>query len=101
MQFSISDTEKISLSTKGGFLVPLDCIDTIYDTEGKEINPKVGDVIYSVPDDNYFLVIVVDTSDVRVDYVNNNRLHWNKDVFTNPSVLNYWFDFLDTEGELS
>ena len=101
MQFSISDTEKISLSTKGGFLVPLDCIDTIYDTEGKEINPKVGDVVYSVPDDNYFLVIAVDTSGVRVDYVNNNRLHWNKDVFTNPGVLNYWFDFLDTEGELS
>lgn len=33
--------------------------------------------------------------------VYNNRLYWCKDVYENPAVLNYWFDFLDSEGELS
>jgi uroporphyrinogen-III synthase len=26
---------------------------------------------------------------------------WNKQVFTAPEMLNFWFDFLDTSGELS
>lgn len=26
--------------------------------------------------------------------------YWNKDVYLNPSNLYFWFDFLDTEGEL-
>lgn len=26
--------------------------------------------------------------------------YWNKDVYLNPSNLCFWFDFLDTEGEL-
>ncbi len=29
-----------------------------------------------------------------------DRLHWNKNVFEHPELLNFWFDFLDTEGEL-
>ena len=29
------------------------------------------------------------------------RKYWNKDVYENPHLLNFWFDFLDTEGELS
>jgi hypothetical protein len=26
---------------------------------------------------------------------------WNKLVYTDPNSLNFWFDFLDTKGELS
>ena len=26
--------------------------------------------------------------------------YWNKDVFNSPEMLNFWFDFLDVEGEL-
>lgn len=26
--------------------------------------------------------------------------YWNKNVFEHPELLNFWFDFLDTEGEL-
>lgn len=29
------------------------------------------------------------------------RCYWCRDVYENPGVLNYWFDFLDSEGELS
>lgn len=26
--------------------------------------------------------------------------HWNKQIHLDPNVLNFWFDFLDTEGDL-
>ena len=26
---------------------------------------------------------------------------WNKNIKENPSVLNFWFELLDTEGEIS
>jgi hypothetical protein len=29
-----------------------------------------------------------------------DRLYWNRNVFEKPELLNFWFDFLDTEGEL-
>ena len=32
---------------------------------------------------------------------NNDQQYWNKNVFEHPEVLNFWFDFLDTNGELS
>lgn len=34
-------------------------------------------------------------------YDNGDRIHWNKDVYESPETLNFWFEFLDTEGELS
>jgi hypothetical protein len=33
--------------------------------------------------------------------LNNERKFWNQDVFNAPETLNFWFDFLDAEGELS
>ena len=30
-----------------------------------------------------------------------NNEYWNKNVFESPELLNFWFDFLDIEGELS
>ena len=36
-------------------------------------------------------------------YYGLNDLHryWNKQVYEQPEVLNFWFDFLDTEGTIS
>jgi hypothetical protein len=31
----------------------------------------------------------------------SNKKYWNKNVFERPETLNFWFDFLDTEGELT
>jgi hypothetical protein len=32
---------------------------------------------------------------------NNDYPCWNKDVYLNPELLNFWFDFLDTSGALA
>lgn len=34
-------------------------------------------------------------------YCDGNNICWNKNVYERPETLNFWFDFLDTEGELS
>ena len=34
-------------------------------------------------------------------YSTGENQYWNKNVFENPENLNFWFDFLDAEGELS
>lgn len=41
--------------------------------------------------------------EVKSNYYDSTHLHkyWNKNVYEHPEVLNFWFDFLDTEGELS
>jgi hypothetical protein len=58
-------------------------------------------IIYS-PWDNFYLVVDdVEDSIYVSSYYDDANLYWNKNVSTNPSALNYWFDFLDTEGELS
>ena len=30
----------------------------------------------------------------------DSRQYWNKNVYEHPEVLNFWFDFLDAQGEL-
>lgn len=34
-------------------------------------------------------------------YTSGERKYWNINVFEHPDLLNFWFDFLDTEGELA
>jgi hypothetical protein len=34
-------------------------------------------------------------------YYNGDKIYWNKNVYERPELLNFWFDFLDVEGELS
>ena len=29
-----------------------------------------------------------------------NDAYWNKQIHLDPNTLNFWFDFLDTEGDL-
>lgn len=31
---------------------------------------------------------------------NSNLYYWNRNIIYNPTLLNFWFDFLDTEGDL-
>lgn len=102
-QFSISDS-KIITSFEGDnphFKVPRDMIDTLFKEEDKEEPVHTGDIIYFIKDDNSFKVVDEETYYVYISYYMESRLHWNKNVFINPGSLNYWFDFLDTEGELS
>ena len=43
-----------------------------------------------------------DPSDTSADfYQDGEKKSWNKNVYESPEVLNFWFDFLDVEGELS
>lgn len=43
--------------------------------------------------------------DCKIDdenyYHEGDNIYWNKNVYERPESLNFWFDFLDTEGELS
>ncbi len=63
---------------------------------------------YYIPSENYKVytynqeTFEADRSKiVRAVRESDSRRFWCKDVYENPGVLNYWFDFLDTEGELS
>ena len=40
------------------------------------------------------------TLEVKDYYTDGNYKHWNKLVHTQPELLNFWFDFLDSQGEL-
>ena len=42
-----------------------------------------------------------ETSDSDNYYMDGEYKYWNKIVYESPQNLNFWFDFLDTEGELS
>ena len=39
-------------------------------------------------------------SDIENYYQDGDRKYWNRDVFESPETINFWFDFLDTPGEL-
>ena len=39
--------------------------------------------------------------DYYTDEEAGSKQYWNKNVYERPEALNFWFDFLDTEGELS
>jgi hypothetical protein len=44
-------------------------------------------------EENYY-IIPKEGEDLR------DKLYWNRTVFEAPDQLNFWFDFLDTQGEL-
>ena len=46
---------------------------------------------YQVDIENYYY---------EVPEGDEEKMFWNKNVFEHPHMLNFWFDFLDTEGEL-
>lgn len=42
-----------------------------------------------------------DEVDLYYTHPSDDHLYWRKDVYEHPEALNFWFDFLDFEGELS
>ena len=92
--------ERITVNNQR-FIVPKTLIDTLYDEDDNAIPIKYQDIVYFVPDDSYFIVTEDAGANVKMKYYDEARLHWHKNVFVNPGSLNYWFDFLDTAGELS
>ena len=49
--------------------------------------------------DKYYEYLTIE--DINTDKIDPQYLHWNKNVVDAPETLNFWMDFLDTEGELS
>jgi hypothetical protein len=100
-QHSLSH-KRITLQASGTeFIVPKNLIDTLYDDKDEPILIAEDDIIYFIPDDSYFIVTGDAGANIYMKYYDESRLHWHKNVFVNPGSLNYWFDFLDTAGELS
>ena len=83
------------------FRIPKTYINTVYDEDGNVKEITSSDILYSPLDDNYFDITAVGNDVIECIYYSSPRMHWNKSVFLNPGSLNYWFDFLDTDGELS
>jgi hypothetical protein len=101
-KYALGDNGIVTHSeTAGVFRVLTSMIDSLIDEKGEEIPIEIGDIVYFTEDDSYFLVLTAPTSTIDIRYYDKPELHWNKMVFENPSVLNYWFDFLDTSGELN
>lgn len=61
--------------------------------DGSKANDQVilNPIIYNVANYDY----------VQPDSEEFDQLYWNKSILDSPTSLNFWFDFLDTEGELS
>lgn len=58
--------------------------------------------ILSLDRDNALAEVEKLTKDVENYYdANGPYPHWNKNVYEVPDALNFWIDFLDTEGALS
>lgn len=91
------------IETQYWFDVPTKCIENLYNEDGDPILFAIGDILFSKGDNSYFEVIDMSLDGKTMCCVpyENARLFWNKSVFLNPGSLNYWFDFLDTEGELN
>lgn len=65
----------------------------------------------NLKNDKRSLEIDIDELKIKLDNYKNDienyyqgeddeYLYWNKNVFEHPELLNFWFDFLDLEGEL-
>lgn len=59
----------------------------------EDIEYDAHETYYIQQFDNYY----TETNTVKDE---KDRINWNKIVFEAPDNLNFWFDFLDTEGEL-
>jgi hypothetical protein len=64
----------------------------IYDSENEKQVHRYDDELNSVMKDIYY-------REVKTIY-STNHLYWNRSVFERPSELSFWFDFLDSSGDL-
>lgn len=80
-----------------------------YGVELTEGEAYKAECTYLIPSENYEVYTYTTTKQFNADrkklvrFIGEDdvRCYWNRDVYENPGVLNYWFDFLDSEGELS
>lgn len=51
---------------------------------------------------SYYIKDYDNNGNVSYDYCasKNSKMYWLRNVYEHPELLNFWFDFLDTEGEL-
>lgn len=51
---------------------------------------------------NYYYYDYDENNNIIYDYQvsNNEKMFWLRNVYEHPELLNFWFDFLDTEGQL-
>lgn len=64
----------------------------IYDSENEKQVHRYDNELNSVMRDIYY-------REVKTIY-STNHLYWNRSVFERPSELSFWFDFLDSSGDL-
>jgi hypothetical protein len=62
---------------------------------------KLSEKLASYQNDivNYYYYNYDENGEVVSNYEGSKRW-WNRDVFESPETINFWFDFLDTPGEL-
>ena len=82
------------------FKIPYSKISSVYDEKEQEIPIAKKDILYSYQDMHHFIIKKIENSYAYCEYYKNEKLDWNKNVYLNQSALNYWFDFLDVNGEL-
>ena len=88
----------------------------IYNQELAKVNLKINnlkEVIQTKSKDYFIVQDEIDKINNDIDDINyrlslfekenfsDEYAYWNKNVILNPSVLNFWLEFLDTSGELS
>lgn len=74
----------------------------IIESQIKYLTEKKDDIIKTIDNlilekENFY------TPTDKKDNMENKdpKVHWNKNIFEAPYLLNFWFDFLDTDGMLS
>lgn len=70
------------------------------------VNRYVTQEEFNATPEAYFLPVIGGAFDNKVIYYTKdsgefNSEYWATKIFTDPEKLNFWIDFLDTEGELS
>jgi len=58
------------------------------------VNPKSSGKAY----DSNITYFYLDNDDYYMDPNNADTLYWNKEIFSNPESLIFWFDFIDVES---
>lgn len=85
------------------------------DETDNEYEERMGELLLQFKDALYVTLIEIEELIAKCDtkieevgeessyYYSKNELYpyWRKDVYESPQSLNFWFDFLDTDGELA
>ena len=82
----------------------LQSLASFIETHDFKTRPMYGRVLNPINDekDNYLQLIQQQFYHISEQYysIEDKRKYWSKTVYESPDTLNFWFDFLDTSGEL-